>query len=653
MSIFDYPRINFQGTIQLSPGTANNDDYAQAPAMLLPASYGKYAGDILALIDSKLVQPRTYGMSDADFMAWVQKAHPFDVAGQKNQTKTVIPAEWNYYGGMDMDNVDARVIGVTTGPGDIYTRPNGSMPVTNVLGAALSFAKGHIADVNSEGSPPATQFFIDRLTLAKEGTTFIHGSASKGACQWLNFYRNVNMTADGGAGGYVYHVIMKNAATTINIPGFDDPRVVGVVLRYYLYALTMGATTNDEMEAVYKQRKTNPATLEIVGTFAPLYEHETVFTTPTGRLLISNTTPIPTPEGTQNNSSTGKIALAPAVLQVSGDVISADFVGTFPDYYQAGSPPAPPSETTNPKYSFGDVSLVVSSDSNAVVIGSVDYTNTVAGDERGWVFDFDISRNQEAQRVLSDPNASFQLSLGAATILAETDYYFVSNQQAIYAEQNGPGSEFLNQGALEPASVAVFSRGHELSANECPPFTVWQYRSIPLQDPGNVVAISMNQQPGQPIVVDTSQPGNFLFTFSVNNDVLACFPPQSYLTFMSPPFLTNAPSISLRILPNDEDFSQYYVDPDAPAPVGNDRLTFDVLYQKVLRTYYLLYPVMIPFVQLNSEQEVAKAAPAILQVTDSSIWMTDEYMPRTRDMSRTRTTLLQAWCRKVLSAGKK
>jgi hypothetical protein len=654
MSIFDYPRINFQGTIQLSPGTANNDDYAQAPAMLLPASYGKYAGDVLALIDSKLVRPRTYGMSDADFMAWVQKAHPFDVAGQKNQTKTVIPAEWNYYGGMDMDNVDARVIGVTTGPGATYTQPNGSVAVTTLLGAALSFANGHIADVNSEGSPPATQFFIDQLTLTKEDTTFIKGPASKGACQWLNFYRNVNMTADGGAGGYVYHVIMKNAATTINIPGFDDAGIVGVILRYYLYGLTMGATTNKEMEAVYEQRKTNPATLEVVGTFAPLYAHETVFTTPTGRLLISNTAPIPTPKGTQNNSSTGMIALAPAVLHVSGDVISADFVGTFPDYYQAGPAPAPPSETTNPKYDFGGVSLVVSSGSNAaVVIGPVDYANTVAGDERGWVFDFDISGNQEAQRVLSDPNASFQLALGDATVLAETDYYFVSNQQAIYAEQNGSGSVFLNQGTLEPASVAVFSRGHELSADECPPFTVWQYRSIPLQDPGNAVAISTNQRPGQPIVVDTSQPGNFLFTFSVNNDVLACFPPPTYLAYMYPPFVTNAPSISLRILPNDEDFSQYYVDPNAPEPVGNEQLTFGVLYEKVLRTYYLLYPVMIPFVQLNSEHDVAKNARAILQVTDPSIWMTAGYMPRTHDMSRTRTTLLQAWCRKVLSAGKK
>lgn len=651
MSIFDYPRINFQGTIQLSPGTANNDDYAGA--LLLPASYGKYAGDTLALIDSKSVQPRTYGMSDADFMAWVQKAHTFDVAGHKGQTQEVIPAEWNYYGGMDMGSVNAQVIGVTTGPGDIHTRPDGRVPVTGLLGAVLSFTNGHIADVNSEGSPPATQFFIDQLTLAKAGTTFINGSASKGACQWLNFYRNVNLTADGGAGGYVYHVIRKNAATTINIPGFDDASIVGLILRYYLYGLTEGATTNAEIEALYAQQKTNPATLQIVGTFAPLYQNETVFTTPTGRLMISNTAPIAAPKGTHNNSATGMIALAPAVLRVNGTVISADFVGTFPDYYQAGTPPAPPSQATNPKYNFGDVSLVVSSGSSTAVVGAVDYTNTVAGDQRGWVFDFDVSGNKQAQQVLSDPNASFQLVQGAVTVLAETDYYFVSNQQAIYAEQHGTGSEFLNQGTLEPASVAVFSRGQALSADRCPPFTVWQYRSIPLQDPGNVVAISTSQQPGQPIVIDTSHPGNFLLTFSANTDAPAGFPPQSYLTFMNPPFVTNAPSIGLRILPNDEDFSQYYVDPSSPAPVGNDRLTFAVLYEKVLRTYYLLYPVMIPIVRLNSEQDVAKAARAILQVTDSSIWMTNDYMPRTRDMSRSRTTLLQAWCRKVLSADKK
>lgn len=51
MSLFDYPRINFAGTLQLSPGTANNDDYAAN--YILPKSAGPYAGQPLALIDSK------------------------------------------------------------------------------------------------------------------------------------------------------------------------------------------------------------------------------------------------------------------------------------------------------------------------------------------------------------------------------------------------------------------------------------------------------------------------------------------------------------------------------------------------------------------------------------------------------------------------
>jgi hypothetical protein len=116
---------------------------------------------------------------------------------------------------------------------------------------------------------------------------------------------------------------------------------------------------------------------------------------------------------------------------------------------------------------------------------------------------------------------------------------------------------------------------------------------------------------------------------------------------MLPPYITNAPSISLRILPNDEDFSKYYVDPDAIEPVGNELLTFDVVYQKVLRTYYLLYPVMNTVFPLNSEAAIKKHADKIIAVTDPKFWMTSTFMPRTRDMSASRRTLLKAWCLKV------
>jgi hypothetical protein len=635
MSLFDYPRINFKGTIQLNPGTANNDDYAQQPgAALIPASFGPpYAGQVFGLIESKTVQARTFGMSDADFIAWVQKAQTFDVAGGSGQTQ-LIPAEWNYYGGMESSDLAIAVVGVQTGPDHSKV----STDAMAVIGAKLTYS-GTITDVNSEGSPPATQFFIDRLSLQNGAATFLTGTASKGACQWLNFYRNVNLTADGGAGGYVYHVMRKSDSnTSIKLPGFDDPRIIGVICRYYLYRFSTG---DADIETLYKNQQKNPAALQIVGTFAPLFANEKIVSGPVGRLLVANDTTVPTPPGTHNNGNNGFIALAPAVLQRTGNTISVDFSGTFPDYFKTISAP-------NPKYDFGPVTLVVSNAAASAPIGPVDYTDTDSGDRRGWIFDFDISSKPDAQKILQDPEAKFSLQHATlGTVLAETDYYFVSNQQGIYAEQNGPGDSFLNQGTSELATVAVYHRGLELSPAQCPPISVWQYRSVPIQSPGDVESIATNFKPGQPLQVDTSQPGNFLFTFSIG--AAAGFPPKNYNTFMGPPYITNAPSISLRILPNDEDFSGYYVDPNAAAPVGNDQLTFDVIYQKVLRTYYLLYPIMSLVFPLNSEPDVARHARAILRLTDPKQWMSSGYMPRTRDMSASRRTLLQAWCRKVLA----
>ena len=632
MSVFDYPRINFEGTLQLDPGTANNDDYAAN--YTLPDSYGPYAGQPLALIDSKTVEPRTYGMFDAGFIAWAQKLQTFNVVGQPGQTGQTFPAEWNYYGAMDSASVAISVTGAQSGPGEAD-----SGPLAGLIAAALTFS-GVITDVNSEGSPPSTQFFFDDVTLAGNGRTYLKGAPSKGACQWLNFYRNVNLTADAGAGGYVYHVFRKGPGTIIDIPGFDGPDVVGAIFRYYLYR-PISITDNAQIAELYKQGKTNPVTIRIAGTLAPLHAQETIFTTPVGRLMVANQATIPTPAQYQNNSPNGLIALAPGVIQQKGNTISADFVGTFPENYQGNQ------NLPDPKFDFGPVSLVVVAGAHRATVGPVDYANVAAGNQKGWIFDFDISGNAAAQQILKDPDAVFSLqSANLGNVLGETDYYFVSNQQGIYTEQFGSGDLFLNQGTHEPATVRVYRRGRDLAAHHCPPITVWQYRSVPLESPGNAEVIATNFKPGQPILVDTSQPGNFLFTFSIDaTDVI----PTSYSTFMNPPYITNYPAISLRILPNSVDFSKYYLDPAASEPVGNSLLTFEVVYQNVLRTYYLLYPSMNQVFALNSEPAVAKAAKGILARTEASLWMTGKYMPRTRDMSQSRRTLLRAWCRKVIA----
>jgi hypothetical protein len=624
MSLFDFPRINFEGTAQLSPGTANNDDYAP--------EY-EYAGQPLALIDSKMVEARTYGKSDADFIRWAQTAQTFDLKGKPGQSKPTFPAEWNYYGAMDGGSLDIPITGAQSGPNQQATGE-----LAKIVGAKVTFSVG-ITDVNSEGSPPSTQFFFDDVTLAGGGVTYLKGAPGKGACQWLNFYRNVNMVADQGAGGYIYHVFRKGPETTIRIPGFEAPEIVGAVFRYYLYR-PISIQDITQIAELYKQGKTNPATIRIAGTIAPLYRDETIFTGPVGRLLTANQATITTPS--RRNNGGGKIALAPGVVGQKDDVVSCDFVGVFPENYQ-GKPDVP-----DPKFDFGAVTLAVSAGGANATVGPVDYTNVTTGNAAGWIFDFDISKNKAARDILADPNAVFSLQNATyGSVLTETDHYFVSNQQGIYAEQNGTGKLFLNQGTTEPATVAVYRRGRPLGTRECPAITVWIYRSVPLQAPGEAEILAKHLKPGDPIVVDTSQPGNFLITFSIEGSE---DPPKKYLDFQGPPYITNNPAISLRVLPNTVDFSEYYLDPRAPEPVGNVKLSFDVVYRNSLRTYYLLYPAMSQVFPLNDEASVAKWAGAILARTETSLWMTSKYMPRTRDLSHSRKTLLRAWCRKVLAA---
>jgi hypothetical protein len=184
------------------------------------------------------------------------------------------------------------------------------------------------------------------------------------------------------------------------------------------------------------------------------------------------------------------------VLAVNGDHVAADFSGTFPDYFQAGA---------NPKYDFGPVSLAVTNGGASAPVGTVSYADTAAGNQGGWLFDFDLSANPEARQILAS-SGTFQLRHAeSVVVLAETDYYVVSNQQAIYGEQGGSGTELVNQGSPEPASVVVFRQGQQLAAGACPPLTVWWYPSVPLQAPGDAVAIATGYQPGQPIPIATDR----------------------------------------------------------------------------------------------------------------------------------------------------
>lgn len=643
MAVFDLPRVNFSGMLRLNPGTANNEDYAQpGPGQALMPD-----GEPMGLLATGPVDVREFGMTDAEFVDWIQRPHVFATPSAVGQppppSPPIFPAEWNYYGDMSSMTLDVVVTGVQTRRGHVVVRDDPDEPLSAVLGATLSF-NGVTTDINPEGSPPATQFFVDDVRLAKAGTSFLRGgSTSKGVGLWINFFRNVALQYDDGSGTYVQHVIRDCEVVP---PGFEGAD--GVVMRYALSLPLLDDPTTDDpsvLRQYYRDRRSNPKTLDIVGTLAPYHAGEPI-AMPPGRQLISRSQNISTP--TKANNGGGQVALAPAVAAQHDGWLSIDVVGTFPEQHTGTG-------RDNPKYDFGDVGLYVVAGDDAVRVGTLPYADTVAGDQCGWIFDFDLTDPAagRAAELLATGDGVLELrSASFDTVLREVEYYVVTDQLAAYAEQHGDGGLFVSQGSAEPVTIGVYHRGARLSPDECPPVSMWQYRSTPIQDPGTAMLRTSALPIDEPIDVSTADACTYLLTFLVEgetNPPAPLFPPASYADFAYPPefAVTWAPQISIRVLPNT-DYSRYFVDPDADEPVGNEALTWELVYDEVLRTYALLYPAMNNKFRLDDPVAMTEFAAYVIAATDPDRWHSTRYMPPTRDLSASRRRLLQAWCRKRL-----
>ncbi|HEU4454981.1 MAG TPA: hypothetical protein VFR81_18095 [Longimicrobium sp.] len=422
----------------------------------------------------------------------------------------------------------------------------------------------------------------------------------------------------------------------------------------------------------------NPDYIQVVGTIAPAYGDE-VDSCPAGRMLAPVES-IPAPGATGNaNPADPQYKLGPAVVTVNrvDGVVSADFSGTFPD--RLTSTDYDPLVTTDSvKWSFGPVTLTIGDGTTRHDVGAVGYTDTAAGNLAGWIFDVPIaSLSPEAQAILDTGTFALWGRLTDADgvtrdaeLLVEQEYLVVSDQACIFGEQelNNPSLDLFTDdtGTPVPSRIRVFRKGAELAAEDCPPVTVWEYDTTPNQDPGPLTLITTTFGPGQNLTVDPRRNGNRLYTFTVEGQAAppgfagirttaagtgddGLYPPLAYGGLP----LGFAPMINLRLLPNDVDYSRYYV-PGTDPPVGNELLTFEAMYNEVLRNYYLLYPAMNQRIPLNdpdywNDPEMARR---LYERTQLSWWARAEYMPRTRDLSASRRELLHAWARAFFPGGK-
>ncbi len=150
-----------------------------------------------------------------------------------------------------------------------------------------------------------------------------------------------------------------------------------------------------------------------------------------------------------------------------------------------------------------------------------------------------------------------------AILHIERPLFLFSETSGVYAEQiNTPGattSQFRDYGAgTVPISFIGYKDGVRLSGNGGYLFDLYYYDTTPNQAPGKSQLLQKNYTLGNPITIPVSKKGNILITCTPAD----ALPPSCYADFNP---LTGS-LINVRVLPNDEDYSQYYKDPGSPSP---------------------------------------------------------------------------------------
>ena len=622
MSQFDFPRINFAGNVSVNVGTANNSPGSGVPQITNPNT----------------VQPITNGMTDDEFKTFVMS--------EENN----FPASWNYFGVMSVNFENVTVRAVQTD----YTTLQTTAAECPIIGASVSVSPASMCDVDAFGVANS-QVFCDQLTISDDNGTYVQAQPSKTFTRWINFQRNVNLRGSAGASGSFQFVIPKAAieqsGSLLDLSIFKDvPGLEGVMVRFNMYGLDK-PTSAAALAELYKnidqksyQEHMNPAIGPVMGTISPWYGDE--MKTITLARLLNPTNPLQNPNGKLGGNGPD-FPLAPVLAKLSEDYISLDVSNTFPEGYKIDkeNPAGDYQKSVSNKYDFGPIDLTVTDTAGDThtVIKNIPYADMTSYINQGGMMDLSLEGvDATVKSALATGHLGMALESGNKNLMLESDYMFATDQACIYAEQNGSTTDFRNDGPnLVPVNIRGAYRGVQIPADQPVKVKLYQFNlnqtTLPngytgkaqdIMAPNNPLQIGTENQ----VTVDTSYPGVQMYQI-MSSDQPAPEPKSSLDNI-----LTTAFYLTVRVLPYD-DYSQYLN--------GTTPLTWDVLYNEVVRYYALIYPGMglhMPYTEAAWQNMAAR----IYARVSLDNWGMVEHMPRTRDLSEPRRQLIQAWCKQYM-----
>ena len=618
MSHLSLPRIHFQGAFIVNPGTGNNEDSVQ-PTI----NKGGH-------VEINFEALENFRVTEANFRRHMENPGP-------------LQGLWNYYGDNDCYFDNATVTSVEIGGPNKGKATLLSSEEDSLIGARVGLNDAVMVDVNSHSSN-GPQIFADEFAIESD-TLLCAGQPTTAYVRWYNFQRNQSLRGfPAHSAVFQFSLPKSEAAFKINsgINGrssqtlialneaMEDSEVQGLTVRMCMYFVlpSFGPKLNMRereqqlaMRFAKGHKLENPAIGRVVGTVG-LWRKGELASVTMGRLLNNRW---------NQQSSCGP---ATAVVDYERQVVVLDLANTFPEKLRLATL-FPEKDAELEKVDWGTVTLVLKQGQTEFEVGTVDYDYSAYKLSSGVT---EVSYDYELTDRLKTGLLALRSSKLALPILAEAPYMIDSDDKCVYMHEGERldlnihvkhlGRDSQSQVTLD----VIYSK--DVSTTEYVALDTLKYCGYEVKEKP-VVQV----QGAQPLTVTPGQPATLTVQATgVGAALIFCRADKTQPINSSLDFY-----ICVRVLPDDSELGQ----------VSEEKLTFDLVYKKVLRYYHLLHPAMSHVFDISKEENwTPRWAHRVLKRIDPALKNRYSYMPRTRDMSDGRRTLLQRWCQHVIMTRK-
>ncbi|WP_235296168.1 hypothetical protein [Portibacter marinus] len=648
MSQFHYPRLHFSGETVIDPATGNNNYHYPlvcyepntARVVLPPRIYIHHIieEDTLKVIREfeKIIQYDSEGdtyisisaiNTPEKFKRWMtiplgedREDVDFHILYQVIKTEKegkllqgLHPGYWNYYGTMNFSFEQVLIHSIETEEKTFRHDDEiiEQSMVHELLGSEVYFVNdlGKRNAVMIDVSPAMsifTQVFSDHLVVSKNGTTLLKHNCYKMALRQINASRMVDSSEIYASSGTFYtSILFESPGAKGDIQSFFEENVdrpedlLGIGVRYDLY----GLEENQQPDYEKLGPRSNPACTRILGTFYPLLKNE-LRSASMDRLLVPGKA---FKEKLKFGATYVKIDKAQRKTML-------DFIGAWPLQLVNGN---------YKPFAFDECRIVFNYFEPHLPSKHIEIESSCLSMEsfmsKGGIYEFVIPADVDLE-ALFDISIVITLKGKDTQVLKELPVRLISDQTGLYREEKDNSDYFLNNdGTPEKCILRVIDRGRpaekpaDISVHILQPKSYSKGMDVEILDSISITGQSAFRLANRGY-------GNFFYVFfPFENNVI----PIDLINYM----LHTSSYINVRVLC------------DYQMVERGEELTFEIIYEELLKDYDLIYPASGIITPFNS-QHFEKIHSFLKKIMVREAWGKYLYMPSSRDMPDGKRKLL-------------